>query len=734
MDTKWRKLSRNRLSKLIAFVLAVILLSTAAVSICKQIYLTENNALDINDLISNSSFQDSNTASRELASYACDVILLAEVYKSEEYLRSGGKLRADAAREEIMAQYQYYEGSFHDLENDLQISDTITEPFDASQSLQIIQDLEFMAELQRKLYNNGIYYFYDDGTNSASNSDWTRGDFMSRDAWMVIENGQITANNIEDFIYSYTYYQHYPQDVLVQDGIMFMIGSDSYALDPNLHIYIAPADTFFQIHAPLWNNAQELAKANFAMMCIGLIGFILLFIYLALVTGRQSKDNEVHLCGFDRLYTDLNILLFIGAATLCCAAAVGILEWSFVNNANPAEWLLLVIAIAGNSLGLALLLSLVRRFKNRSFLEHSMLVTILLSIYRKCRNILAALIKNRPLVQRSLLLTLGFGLICAILGCWHLLLALLFIIPIIWLVRKKAIAYDTLRQGVEHIKAGDLEYQIVVNDTGEMFSLAADINAINQGLKLAVEREVQSERLKSELISNVSHDLRTPLTSIINYIDLLQREGRDCENADQYLNILEQKAARLKTLTDDLFEVSKASSGNVEVQLDAVEIVALLKQGLGELDQQVHDSELEFRVQLPEEKIWVRADGRHLWRVIENLISNVLKYALPGSRVYIEPSQQQNWGEITIKNVSASELNIPVEELMERFKRGDESRSSEGSGLGLAIARNLMDLQEGELTLEIDGDLFKACVRLPLCAPPNDQDASPEVTTEGMPD
>jgi len=246
--------------------------------------------------------------------------------------------------------------------------------------------------------------------------------------------------------------------------------------------------------------------------------------------------------------------------------------------------------------------------------------------------------------------------------------------------------------------------------------LAEGINAIGDGISLAVSEEVKSQRLKTELLTNVSHDIRTPLTSIITSIDLLKNGSLNPEEKQKYLDILENKAHRLKVLTDDLFEAAKASSGNIEVEFQAVDMEMLMTQGLGEMEEELQNSQLEFITQYPKDLFVVIADGRLIWRVIENLLFNILKYAQKESRVYIEfsKSEADKTGMVVFKNVSAQPLNISPDELMERFKRGDETRNSEGSGLGLAIAKDLMTIQQGELKLGIDGDLFKAAIILPL--------------------
>jgi signal transduction histidine kinase len=280
-----------------------------------------------------------------------------------------------------------------------------------------------------------------------------------------------------------------------------------------------------------------------------------------------------------------------------------------------------------------------------------------------------------------------------------------------WLAFKKVKELNAIKEGIQRVKAGDIHYTIDIPGDGEFARLAADINSITDGLNKAVANEVKSERLKGELITNVSHDIRTPLTSIITYVDLLKNEA-DQAKAAEYIEVIEQKSQRLKALTEDLFEATKASSGNMPVNWEKVDLASLLEQGLGELDDKIQAHRLDFRFDYPSEKIYVRADGKLLWRAIENLLMNVLKYAQEGSRVYVDVIDSGATATLTIKNISAYELNISANELMERFKRGDESRSSQGSGLGLSIAKSLIEIQQGGFNIEIDGDLFKAVIRL----------------------
>ena len=283
--------------------------------------------------------------------------------------------------------------------------------------------------------------------------------------------------------------------------------------------------------------------------------------------------------------------------------------------------------------------------------------------------------------------------------------------------------FTDIKTGVARVKGGDLAYKIPVEDDaqgvrGELDRLAADINDISEAAGLAVENELKNQRLKTELISNVSHDLKTPLTSMVSYVDLLKTEGLDSPNAPSYLEIIDEKTQRLRVLTEDLFEAAKASSGAIPVNMESIDLAALVSQSLGEMGEKLSAKGLDVIVKNEIEDssahgVGVMADGQLLWRVIENLLSNVSKYALEGSRVYVNISSPEDSKVLLeIKNISASELNISAEELMERFTRGDESRNTEGSGLGLAIAKDLTRLMKGQFKLTVDGDLFKAGVLL----------------------
>jgi signal transduction histidine kinase len=262
----------------------------------------------------------------------------------------------------------------------------------------------------------------------------------------------------------------------------------------------------------------------------------------------------------------------------------------------------------------------------------------------------------------------------------------------------------------EEIVSGNLECRIDESGDQEFKRLAHNINNMKDGFKSSLEKQLKSERLKTELITNVSHDLKTPLTSIINYIDLLKKENDGNEEKSAYLDVLEKKSQRLKVLIDDLFEASKMSSGAVDLNIERVDIAALLRQALGEFDEKIKGSQLTFRANIPIHNVYVDLDGKKTWRAFENLIGNILKYAQPNTRVFIDLIEQGDKILVSMKNVSTYELDFDVEEIFDRFKRGDKARSTEGSGLGLAIAKSIVELQGGSMFIEIEADLFKVNV------------------------
>ncbi|WP_261812872.1 sensor histidine kinase [Paraclostridium bifermentans] len=267
---------------------------------------------------------------------------------------------------------------------------------------------------------------------------------------------------------------------------------------------------------------------------------------------------------------------------------------------------------------------------------------------------------------------------------------------------------DEIIEGTEKIKNGDINHKVKLRDNNSLTILAENINNLSDGLENAIEETLKSERMKTELITNVSHDLKTPLTSIINYVDLIKKEENvQPEYLNDYINILDNKSKRLKNLIEDLFEASKASSGNIDLNIEKLDLNQLLRQSIGENEEKLIESNLSLKLNIPKEPVYINCDGRRMYRVFENLLVNISKYSHENTRVYVDMVVNENQVFVSMKNISAYELNFEASEILERFKRGDLARNTEGSGLGLAIARDLVQLQGGKLGVQIDGDLFK---------------------------
>lgn len=336
--------------------------------------------------------------------------------------------------------------------------------------------------------------------------------------------------------------------------------------------------------------------------------------------------------------------------------------------------------------------------------------------------------KSVPLAKRIIILaalSVGVGTIGWFIGflfgstlllfLFGPILSLTIVILYVYYLIKKLAYLSYIMEGTERIKGGDIHYKLDIIGDDNFSNLAENINNIGEGLDKAIYNQLKSERLKSELITNVSHDLKTPLTSIINYIELIKKEEDiKPEHIKDYVNVLDSKSKRLKVLIEDLFEASKASSGNLELNMEKIDITQLLRQAIGEMEEKLSKANLDLKLRVPEEKTYIMADGKKLYRVLENLLSNISKYSLDNTRVYIDIIEEDDKVKLTMKNISSYELNFDPEEIMERFKRADESRNTEGSGLGLAIARDLVNAQGGRFEIDIDGDLFKSVVEFNL--------------------
>ena len=690
--TKWKIFKQKYITKFSAFLLLIVFL-TIGVSSALNIYLKVKNY----ESIAVKNYLQSDTISNDLKQAANRLELIMRVYKNEDYILSGGTLENIGIKDnwKLTNLYNNYLAEYNYEDNP-----EIRELFfiEEEQEIQEIRESIISSDLANyeKIISElnlpqGYIYYATDGENETTNTGNPNKDYyLLRNAYIIIDENGIELN---------------PENGGgASDPLTDIFESETF--NKNMRIYAAIEDEALLQRVNRWNSDRQILIRNTAVIIICIFLATACFSYLISSAGRLAGSDGIHLTSFDNLYSDLNLMLIAGIVLVCRLEFFNVLNIKSISE-NLMRLAMLIITALVSALMLILILSLARHIKKRTIIKHSVIYIVL----SKFLEILIKMAASGPLMYK----TIGGALLVITASVYAadntIMIALISIIST-FIIYKKVTHFKRIQEGLQIAKSGDYDYKIKLEGKGEFRQLSEDINELTSGLKSAVQSEVKSEKLKTELITNVSHDIKTPLTSIISYVDLLKREGLNSDNAPKYLDVLERKSNRLKNLTEDLFEAAKATSGSIEPKFERVHINSLVEQLLGELDEKINESELIFKVTASNEKIYAKADGRLLSRVMENLLSNIFKYTLTGSRVYIVISEDDNNVYVSFKNISAYELNIPVNELMERFKRGDESRSSEGSGLGLAIAASLMEVQEGSLELSIDGDLFKAEVRL----------------------
>lgn len=497
-----------------------------------------------------------------------------------------------------------------------------------------------------------------------------------------LNNVSMELNGEED---AFEVYASFPKEPTVDDGIVY---------------------TNFQVFKQATEKVRLFFVASLSLAIICLLSIIL----YSRIKCEALKRNNILLLIYNKIPMEFNVILV-------SISTVFLTMYIFDVSYDIYVMMLVSVSLLVVSNNIFFIHVQLSYLENKiGIFKSSIIVRVILWLIKTVKEVINA-IKKVSLARKVIMIVIAsLVLIMAISTqstSFGLLVSIWIFLGFAIYITKRLSYLSYVIEGTEKIKQGELDYKIKIAGNDNFTSLAENINNIGEGLDKAIEEQVKSERMKSDLITNVSHDLKTPLTSIINYVDLIKKEESiQPDYINDYINVLESKSKRLKLLIEDLFEASKVSSGNIELQISKIDLVQLLRQSIGELEEKLSKSNLDIKLNIPNNKVYIWADGRRMYRVFENLLSNIAKYSLEGTRVYIDVYDCDKNLKVTMKNISSYELNFDPSEIMERFKRADESRNTEGSGLGLAIARDLVNLQGGKFYIEIDGDLFKANLEL----------------------
>lgn len=637
------------------------------------------------------SYMTSRDRASEMNYIVHSVIKLLKDYKNEEYVRSGGTINMESVRESIIDKYynEYYNDYVESLTANIEdeeieyaekpsrnskvtrqmlekkIVEEHPQEIEEEKQKRIMQNLQGYFSLVENLnQTEGVYYYAADGQIAVSNVPGAnKAFFVEQSAYLLFDHGK------------------YEMD----DQLAHRSEFDN--LTTQDEVYVALSAEQIQQREETFRQDRQYMDRVLLYIVLMMAFDVVALLYLFFAAGRKAEDEAIQLCPVDRIYTDFNVIMEIVLIILTAAACVGLHDYlgayhqyagqaeQLVNTGNimrkPVIFISLSAAIyAGVAVVLTLFLSLVRQFKARQLLAHSLAGTIVRKIWHGVRWLM-----NRG--------------------------------PVLLISSREL---STVRDGVQKVKDGNLEHRINLPQGKMLYGLAQDINTMSDGLQKAVEKELQAERLKTELITNVSHDLKTPLTSIINYSDLLTREELTPDYANDYAKVLKDKSEKLKQLTNDLFEISKVQSGNIEVQTEALQVRELIVQAIAEYEEKLQEAELQVRVSAIPDDLYIQSDGKKMARVLENLVVNILKYAQPQTRVYVDVTERDGKCEMMFKNIANYEMNFSEEEIVQRFARGDASRTTDGNGLGLAIAQSYVEACGGTFSVAVDGDLFKAII------------------------
>lgn len=661
----------SSLAKAIVIGLQMIAAVLASVSIVLFSTCVNQNMLNMGDL-QNSSFVESGYFERTFSKQMLqllDYLNLKEQFETDGVYDENRPETVNASQERI-SDYKIYNNKYD--QNNTNVYYWLGDLKDGTYVTNM-HDVEKQEDAYEKAVNYGRYLSYNNKT------------FRFETNIGGIENN---------------YYQNMAQYNELQKGDYTLI----VAVDVNF-----PQEDDLAVAKREFDKLFPWAQRSLVLAAVGLIVWLVGLCYMTVAAAKRSEDKEIHLANFDKLRTEIPIaLLFVFSVAL---AALGMRVHHQDYGVMGRMVIVGTFTVLGDCAFMGMYLSLVRRVKADTFFENSYLHWLIVN--------LKDTLHNRYLGNRMTLVIWGIVLenvVVAYLAfhcgfIWAYILLIIFQLFTLIYFSQRVIQRRKILEGIDQITQGKFDYKLNLEEyQGDEYQLAEGINHISEGLANAIGESVRDERMKANMITNISHDIKTPLTSIINYIGLLRREKIDNPNAESYIEVLESKAMRLKQLMEDLVDVSRISSGNVILQMDDIDLVELVRQTGGEFNEKLEQKGLNVISKFPKEAVMIYADGRQLWRVIGNLYNNTSKYAMPDTRVYVEVAKDGYEASFTMKNISEKLLNVDADALAERFVRGDESRSTEGSGLGLSISKMLTELMGGKFEISLEDDLFRVKV------------------------
>lgn len=724
------KLKKSKLYSAKTKILAIILVLCSALVTCLNLVYVMDMSFEPG--LGYNSYFDTETFYSQYSQLVRAVVNTKLVFKSEENIKSGNALNEEKviynfALDNDLGEYVIYSEAnavkhvtFSNSDDQEYFNNRYPDYKQQAIQDQLYEYEDAIKELER--YTDFYYCLVNTRTgNEVSNREAEEIENLKINSFL---DGRYTKGKVvydTEYYYNYTdegklvnyfYYDNYLDSVsriLLNSGYVLYAGvSDNVETGNGIFAKQYQAFESRRLNAP---RAVMDAAFGAVLMVIGMV-------YLVITAGKTSKNSEVTLIAVDYVFNDISTLIFLAVAYVSYILAKGMVDSLYYMN---GEWIIMLkgficlLFMIDVVVLINYLTCMSRQIKKRRLFSNTVVGAFIRWIASFFKESTFRIWIILCLVLYAFINCLLMFIACRSYSLIPIIILGIFDLAGIFFAARALTSIKKIMVAVKETSEGNFDKKVNPDDISpSLKNFAIDVSNMQNGLKQAVGRAVKGEKMKTELITNVSHDLKTPLTSIITYVDLLKREELNNEKAENYVAILDEKTNRLKQLIEDLVEASKASSGNLAVTKNKINLRELIEQALGEFEERIEKSDLEFKINATED-VYIYADGRHMWRIAENLITNALKYAMPKTRVFIDIFSTERDGVLTIKNVSAIPIdNVDLKSLTERFVRGDASRTTEGAGLGLSITQSLSEIQDGRLEITADGDVFKATVKIPL--------------------